>query len=532
MTSTPQAWHGSGAEAMIVYQIEGESQLRELTHGENDCFEEDREVVFSSDVANVTLIIDDVELSRQSGSRPCEWRWKPGFYAGKVIAEVFTDIDDKPIAYQLIVRPDSLKVDQDTFEVMVGELLERRSELLYGNEAARREIGDDGAHASANLLYSRLRQHAAAFLASVDHISRHPLRRLERNREMAPISRARRIDATTISRASRSGMMHALSGGAPSILMRGGREGQIDTPRSESSIDHPANWAVAASIANILRRATHCSSLLEVALAAATREGASPSDLPWPRRIAFLRDVERRSRRLLALDAFKHLSRRETTAHALVTASSNPDYSRAFSSSRKILRAGHDGVPSNDTLWLSPSWEIYERWCFLKIVDSLESAFDGLTMTLVQRGEKVDALTFGGQVQGIEIRAYLQLRFRSGNKPVKAGYGSVSAEFAPDIVVTVQRDTEHAFYIFDAKYRSKKANVLDAIRSAHVYRDALRWYSKPPRLSLLLVPRNDEAAWLNEQSFWTAERVGTCVTGSSHNLLVAVGLIKADWLSE
>ncbi len=41
---------------------------------------------------------------------------------------------------------------------------------------------------------------------------------------------------------------------------------------------------------------------------------------------------------------------------------------------------------------------------------------------------------------------------------------------------------------YDAKYRSGRANVLEAMTSAHVYRDALRWSERSAEAALLLVP--------------------------------------------
>ena len=69
------------------------------------------------------------------------------------------------------------------------------------------------------------------------------------------------------------------------------------------------------------------------------------------------------------------------------------------------------------------------------------------------------------------------------------------------------------WYVLDAKYRTKRRNVLEAMTSAHVYRDALRWHERRPECAVLLVPRGGGAPWLEQPDFISRQHVGVCAFG-------------------
>jgi hypothetical protein len=65
--------------------------------------------------------------------------------------------------------------------------------------------------------------------------------------------------------------------------------------------------------------------------------------------------------------------------------------------------------------------------------------------------------------------------------------------------------------LLDAKYRSSRANVLDAMTSAHVYRDSLRIGEQRPEAALLLLPAGGDAERLQDEDFQRAHQVGVAV---------------------
>jgi hypothetical protein len=72
----------------------------------------------------------------------------------------------------------------------------------------------------------------------------------------------------------------------------------------------------------------------------------------------------------------------------------------------------------------------------------------------------------------------------------------------------VRRPGKVRFAVFDAKYRASRANVLDAMGSAHIYQDSLRIGAERPWASVLLIPAGGGAPWLEESAFHAEHRVG------------------------
>jgi hypothetical protein len=85
---------------------------------------------------------------------------------------------------------------------------------------------------------------------------------------------------------------------------------------------------------------------------------------------------------------------------------------------------------------------------------------------------------------------------------------SISRERVPDLVLTLESTDVMRFFVFDAKYRTSRTNVLDAMASAHIYQDSLRIGPQRPEASLLLVPTGGGAEWLESHDFQVAHRVG------------------------
>ena len=103
----------------------------------------------------------------------------------------------------------------------------------------------------------------------------------------------------------------------------------------------------------------------------------------------------------------------------------------------------------------------------------------------------------------------MQPRFPAGDQPSIAGFRSISGLRLPDIVLTWSTSAHGTNWaVFDAKYRTGRRNILDAMSSAHIYRDALRWHGNRPECALLLVPRAGGASWLEQPEFMRRHRVG------------------------
>ena len=84
----------------------------------------------------------------------------------------------------------------------------------------------------------------------------------------------------------------------------------------------------------------------------------------WKVRKAVLAELEHRMIGQLRRPPFRDVTRPEITAAGLNAIASHPMYARAWRLGWKSMRAGVAGRTSADRLWTSPTWEVYERWCF------------------------------------------------------------------------------------------------------------------------------------------------------------------------
>lgn len=456
-----------------------------------------------------SLYIDEavVEPVVVNGERG--WRWQPGFYAGQVIAELLGDSGRRLGAYWIDVSPDQGKLGADVFAGMLDELYAFDPALILGTEAAQANIGVSGEMTSPLLAYARLRRYGDALLAGLRTVAKLPLTRLRRERALVPYHRVRRLDA-----ASARGLLRRADT-APFLCRNGAPpEGSMplfDVVRSIDDLDNPANRALTATLLAVRRR---CVQVADALQEMAEREEESGTRTPLKPRLArkleFLGGLAEQLAKLARLDPYASVSRAEVTAAGLNAISAHPGYARAYRFAWSVLRPGVAGEIRDETLWLSPTWEIYERWCFTRVATALRARYSDLDWTMEYPGGRSDCIRLVGAGATARIEASLQRCFRSGGIG-SGGLQSVSLQLQPDLLITMESGDERRMLVLDAKYRTSRQNVLDAMRSAHLYQDALRWDGERAACSLLLVPRGGGAPWLEDAGFHTTHHVGVHV---------------------
>lgn len=450
------------------------------------------------------LLIDEVVMTPLPALN--EWEWSPGFYAGTVEAELRTSEGDLIAQYLLDVSPDPAKLGQHDFIAMVKELFEFAPHLALGTEAAQLEIGHAGDFEDPDLAYARIRYYRSILITALKALVKRPLHHLATDRESLPAHRVRKLDRQslttmlrnpTVLTACRTGELDA-----PQL--------QFDVPRSREVLDTPAHRTLLHVIHAVIRRGRQVAEKLEESAQkeepSHTRTARSPR---LPVRLKLLAELDHELRKIVEREPFTCVTRREISAAGLNTISAHPLYSRVFRTCWNILRPGIAGERSEESVWMSPTWEIYERWCFVKIREALKSAYPGLEWCEKNPSSRMNCWLVEGKADGTEVRLHLQPYFASyDNAATREGFYSVSAERYPDIVLTLTSADTRRFLVFDAKYRTSRANVLDAMQSAHLYHDGLRWGEIAPDLALLCVPAGGGAAWLENPEFWIKHRVG------------------------
>jgi len=454
--------------------------------------------------ANALLYIDEALLDTVStGSGPM-LQWCPGFYAGRVSVELVDLAGHRLATYYLDVAPDEGKLGSDVFQSMLDDLCAFDPALVLGTEAAQSSIGVTGDLTTVLLQYARLRRHADAAVAAFKAVAERPLSRLRHERRRIPLNQVRRIDATS----ARRMMRHPDAG---SVLRRQPRLDAFPPPmevmHSYEDLDNPANRALASSLAALRLR---CSNVEEALRRLAQHEDAEDTRTPLAarmgRKLMFLDAFSARLRSIGTRPPYAAVSRAEITASGLTAISANPAYARAYRLGWAALRPGVGGPDQSESLWLSPTWEIYERWCFAQVVQAIQALFPGLTWAC-KRSATVDIVRYVGKGVDTRVEILLQRTFSAAAQGT-SGMGSVSLQLKPDIVVTTEIGSNRRMLVLDAKYRTSRKNVLQAMRSAHVYRDALRWNGQRPDCSLLLVPRAGGAPWLEDVAFHSSHRTG------------------------
>jgi hypothetical protein len=232
----------------------------------------------------------------------------------------------------------------------------------------------------------------------------------------------------------------------------------------------------------------------------------------WPERRRVLEALERDLTRLLRRPPFTSVRRAEITAAGLIAVDADPAYARAWSSGWKSIRRGIAGPRNDERHWISPTWEIYERWCFVRMARELREARPELVWSRVKRAGHVARPDAGwcGVNGELRVEILFQPKFPGRPEGRKRGPYSISKTRIPDIVVVEHgADMGVSFEVFDAKYRTGRANIMDAMTSAHVYRDSLRWLAHAPCKAVLLTPSTETSLDLASRHYISAHRVGT-----------------------
>ena len=458
------------------------------------------------------LLIDDEILETDIG----DWVWIPGFYAGQVRAELLGPGDRVRATYLLDVSPHPGKLGRDMFHAMLDQIWDFDPSLVLGTEPAALPIGHEAAILDPWLEYARLRAYGGKFVRALSAISRQPLRELRAERAHLPLPQVRRADRQTALAALGSAQLLTVLGFGGGGATPTGALPHFDVPVARDTLDGAGNRCIAAIAHAVSRRAVRfkdeLQSITEKESESTTRTALA---VRWPRRREFLDQLAARLRHFQRISPLVDVTRREISAAGLNAVSADPAYSSAYGSGWRILRRGVEGPPQAERMWMSPTWEIYERWCFVQLGKTIQENVSGYDWSVSRKHKSNATAAFTGSKGGNRnIELLLQPKFPAGDQGPNAGFQSISGMREPDIVLTRTDSEVPKWYVLDAKYRTGRPNVLEAMASAHIYRDALRWNGRSPETSVLLVPRAGGAPWLEQPDFIGRNRVGVCALGA------------------
>jgi hypothetical protein len=305
----------------------------------------------------------------------------------------------------------------------------------------------------------------------------------------------------------------------------------FDVPVTRETMDSAANRCIAAITRLINLRVKRLKRVLEKEIEDEPYSDTR-SDLAsrWPRRRAFLDSLTARLRRAQRTGPLAQVTRPEISSAGLNAVSADPAYSRAYSLGWKILRRGIEGNPDAEMLWISPTWEIYERWCFVRLCEMLHEKHNDFDWHPTDRHPSgATRALVGVRDNGSSIELLLQPQIPAVDGKERGGFISVSKAREPDIVLTFSQGDDKRWLVLDAKYRTTRSAVLDAMTSAHIYQDALRFHGNRPALSMLLIPKSGGAPLLETQQYAEENRVGV-VPLTIGQILTESPVVMRSWL--
>ncbi len=461
------------------------------------------------------LFIDDQAIESDNG----EWVWMPGFYAGRVRAELLGPGDRVRATYLLDVSPHPDKLGRDVFQDMLDQIWEFDPSLVLGTEPAALPVGYREQISDPWLEYVRLRAYGERFVRVLSAIARQPLLELKAERAQLPLQHVRRADRQTALAALRNPQLLPILAHREFVATPMSALPSFDVPVARETLDGAGNRCMAEITQRVSHRAVQLRDKLQRVVGNETESDTRTAlAARWPRRRDFLDRIVRQLHYLQRVSPLADVTRREISAAGLTAISADPAYSSAYGSGWRILRRGVEGPRDEERLWISPTWEIYERWCFVQLGNAIQALKPEFHWSVSRNYKSKARAAFTGSKDGeVCIELLLQPKFPAYDLGSNNGFQSISGKREPDIVLTRTDENVPKWYVLDAKYRTKRRNVLEAMTSAHVYRDALRWHERRPECAVLLVPRGGGASWLEHPDFIRRQHVGVCALGAETN---------------
>jgi hypothetical protein len=432
----------------------------------------------STEADGADLLIDDLPLEALRAVAPnsARWRWSPGFHAGTVEAEL--RIPGKaPRRFEIVTDPDLRKLTREDFDAMVREILDDTF-ALFSLSSFRKTIGrGSGTRPPAIARLEFLRSRVEELEAIVAAILRNPRRVLTATEISVPYHRAKRATGPEILRSFRSGRVQRETV-VPSRLpapLRGYLPQSIRVRRRDSSLDLPEHRQMAACLRSWAAWLAAVAELLGGARSDSERRQTAAS---WAAR------CRRLSRRIIHLASAAPFAEAGEAPPRLTHSAlfrNDPAYRRFY----RIWQDMNLGIAAvfGDflDLPLARTFELYELWCFLRLVRAGAEAFGpaGLVVTDLFRTDAAGGVTICKEAVTVPVGGGWKLCFQKQyrefwKEPDRRG--SYSRTMVPDIVIVSdgggEAEKPSRLIVIDAKYRIDEG-LPDALNSIHTYRDAL-----------------------------------------------------------
>jgi hypothetical protein len=226
------------------------------------------------------------------------------------------------------------------------------------------------------------------------------------------------------------------------------------------------------------------------------------------RRLHALDGLWTRVDKLIVRRPFSATTRAQTLSSGLTQIAAQPIYSRAYRLGGRALAVGVEGTEWTDELHVNHSWGIYETWCYLAVLKCVKDLVAG-NLAATQPDAALAIMAFStdiGTTGSLEI--LFQANFPSAAPSKGRLVYSISRMRIPDIVLVYKSSDNVRSMVLDAKWRSGRESILEAMESAHIYHDSLRIGKQPPSRCILLCPGKNSVSELEQNSYISENCVG------------------------
>lgn len=446
----------------------------------------------------VSLRVDDVPLPLVGAG---QFSWTPMLFAGMVSVSAETT-DGQACEFGLVISPQESKAGDDEFAEMVATIRAFDASLLAGASSASMLFGKEGLAGvlTPNIQLQRLRRYGPLFADALRPIVRLPHQSHSAEAQVLSLMRVRQVHPDALR--ERRIVEFSLSS---SPELQSVEALQVRSYLPMPTFDTPANRTLVALLRRVQARA---GVLMELVRDCQLQGDKEEQALRSPRRLFELEELSGKLKSIARQDPFGKLGPHvQTTSAGLTQVAANPAYQRAYRLGNLALSSGLLGE-QQDQVHVHFSWGIYETWCYLTVLQSLQAVL-GAPLAPLNSSCVTSDLAFGLKLsESRTFEIHFQAKFPALAPLSGKNCWSLSRERYPDILLLDIQETGTRALVLDAKWRSGRGNLLEAMESAHIYHDALRVSSRPPSLCLLLLPGEPEIPALTTDEFIQSNGVG------------------------
>ena len=502
----------------------------ELGDGGYLCSEGDT-IVFMTSTPELPDLMLCGELLRPSSLRRsdqgfiAEYEHLIDTWAGRTIFVLSGGIVPEQI--QLDIGPHENKLAPNEWEALIRELSIISEALPWGMSPGGAP-GRMTADALVCVHPAIIEQQLPLFSKLLKQLLANPPERTIRVRAIQPLDGSRKIDLRTSRWLSKRPLELAGVQGLATDEQTPNSRALADQPLATKTIDHPFTRYVAHLLGRVLVRLRASVNSLGLAAGHGVRD---PSAAAYAKQLAEnLGSAAREIERIQQLPLFRNVRPEPLTDSVLQSLPDHPLQSLIHRVGRRLISPGLAFAPGQDLYSaLKHSFDLFELMVLYRLIGEITRSLpdwhlakQGTVRRLPHEDRPPDFSTWIWKGPGHqELALYYQATFSSAAPPPDLRlFSSLSNRGVPDYVLVHSKSRDVvSWVILDAKYRSSKKSIHDALADVHRYRDSLRMSGRRAEGAFIIVPRlREDASLYGEVAYLTAHNFG------------AIEIGRDDWL--